>query len=147
VHPNEPADGPYLIGAFFCEKILREGDGVLSFIRVVDRWNIRGTAERMPPTVIQTHVVVMMKSGSFRGTANITLTPTTPSGQQMPAIPIPVVFEGDNDRGVSGAGPIAFPVSESGAYWFTVDVDGRTYTRTAIRITYLRVPSVPQPPQ
>lgn len=120
-----------------------EGDGVPSFIRVVDRWMITGTEDPMPLRVVQTTLVVMMRSGSFRGSSILTVIPTTPSGVQMPAISSPILFEGDDDRGAAIVHPIGFPVQESGAYWFDVAIDGNVLTRTAIRVVYLRAPTPP----
>jgi hypothetical protein len=111
---------------------------VLSFIRAVDRFTITGTAETMPSALLQLTLVVMARSGSHRGSGQITLTPTTPSGEQMPPIAVSVVFEGDDDRGVGIVMPLGFPVAEPGAYWFTVALDGCTLTRTAFRVVYMK---------
>lgn len=132
---------------FFCEKILREADGVLSFIRAIDKWTVTGPAESMQPTIIPLNLVVMGKSGMHRGSGQITLTPTTPSGEKMPPIPLAVVFEGDNDRGFGAIGTIGFPITEAGAYWFEVALDGAPLTYTAIRIVYMRSSFGPSPPQ
>jgi hypothetical protein len=138
---DEPSGGPYLTAIFFCEKALREADGVLSFVRVVDKWTLNSPGETMAPAVLPMTVVVMMKSGVHRGSGQITLTPRTPSGETMPPIHIPVQFEGDNDRGVTASGMIGFPVKEPGAYWFEVSLDGQVLTRTAIRVAHMRIPS------
>lgn len=131
--------GPYLVAAFFCEKALHEKDGVLSFIRMVDRWNVTGPTETMPPTLIQAYLVVLMKAGIHRGSAQITITPTKPSGELMPTIAFPVFFEGDEDRGTGVVAPLGFPVQEDGLYWFDVAVDGQAVTKMPLRIVYQRV--------
>ena len=146
--PMSVTGGPYLAAAVFCEKALREADGVLSLIRIVDKWTVRGTAEVMPQTVIQATLVVMMKSGSFRGSAQLTLTPTSPSGKIMPSIQIPVIFEGDDDRGIGAIAPMGFPAEESGIYWFDLVVEGQSFTKLPLRVQYLRVvPSSSSPNQ
>jgi hypothetical protein len=147
VQQNEPGGGPYLTGVFFCERVLREADGVMSFIRVIEKWTVQGPAESIPPTVIPLTLVVMGKSGMYRGSGQITLTPTTPSGERMPPIPMAVVFEGDNDRGFAASGTIGFPIKEAGAYWFELALDGAPLTYTAIRIVYMRTSLGPVPPQ
>jgi len=63
--------GPYLSGAFLCEKALHEADGVNSFIRMVDRWTVTGPTEGMPATAIQATLVVVFKSGIHRGAGEI----------------------------------------------------------------------------
>ena len=144
---NEPTGGPYITGVFFCEKVLREQDNTLSFIRVVDKWTVQGATEAMPPTTIPLTLAITGKSGVHRGSGMITLTPTTPSGERMPPIPMPVVFEGDNDRGFAAMGTIGFPVKEAGAYWFELALDEIPLTYTAIRIVYIRTSYGPHPPQ
>ena len=146
-HEHEPTGGPYFTGIFFCEKILREPDGVMSFIRVIDKWTVLGPGESMQPTVIPLNLVVMGKSGMHRGSGQLTLTPITPSGERMPPIPMAVVFEGDNDRGFAAAGTIGFPVKEAGAYWFELALDGAPITYTAIRLVYMRTSFGPNPQQ
>jgi hypothetical protein len=147
VPENEPSGGPYITAVFFCERVLREQDGVLSFIRAIDKWTIQGPAELMQPTIIPLTLVVMGKSGMHRGSGQITLTPTTPSGELMPPIPMAVVFEGDNDRGFAAIGTVGFPVKEAGAYWFALALDGVPLTYTAIRIVYIRTSFGPIPQQ
>src|SRR5580658_3004071 len=70
--------GPYLQAALLCEKALQETDGVISVIRIVDRWTVSGPAEDMPQTAIQATMVLMFKSGFHRGPGRLTITPTSP---------------------------------------------------------------------
>lgn len=137
--------GPYLVAAFFCEKVLREFDGTMSFIRIVDKWTVSGPADTMPPTVIQTTLVILMKSGIHRGSSQITVTPTSPSGALMQTITLPALFEGDDDRGVAIVAGMGFPAQESGLYWFDVAVDGQSFTRMPLRVSYLRVGPMSNP--
>ena len=138
--------GPYLAAAFLCEKALTEVDGVVSFIRVVDKWTVTGTTETMLPTVINATLVVMLKSGIHRGSSQITIVPTTPSGAVMPPIVVPMSFEGDDDHGSGFIAPIGFPAQESGLYWFDISVDSQPFTKIPLRIVYLRVAQAPAPP-
>lgn len=139
--------GPYLIAALFCDKVLREADGVLSFIRVVDRWNVTGSTEQMPPTIIQTNLVVLMKSGIHRGSSQITITPTSPSGALLQQVTLPTIFEGDDDHGSAVVAGIGFPVREAGLYWFDVAVEGQPITKIPLRVAYLRVGPIAQSTQ
>jgi hypothetical protein len=91
-------------------------------------------------------MVVSFKSGIHRGPAEIVITPTSPSGTALPALTIPVNFEGDEDRGVSLVLPMAFPVQEPGVYWFNVSLDGQSFSEIPLRVIYHRVvPMVQQP--
>jgi len=130
--------GPYLVIAAFCEKLLREQDGVISLIRLVDRWQIIGPEEQMPPAFIPLNLVVIFRSGAFRGPAQLTISPITPSGNPMPPINASVYFEGDDDRGAAVATPLAIPVTEPGVYWFELKLLGQAVTQLSMRVVYLR---------
>jgi len=138
--------GPYLTAAFFCEKVLREADGVLTAVRIVDRWNINGPTETLTaPAIIQASIVIMFKSGVYRGNAQLTITPITPqTNAKMQVIVIPVLFEGEDDKGVTIVAPLAFPVQEDGIYWFELSLSGqalpaRVVTAIPMRIAYLQI--------
>jgi hypothetical protein len=128
--------GPYLQTAVFCDRVLRETDGVYSLIRIVDRWTVAGTTEQMTTTLIQTNLVIIMKSGICRGAAKIQVIPTSPSGQEMASVQLPVNFEGDDDRGIAIALPLGFPVQEPGLYWFDIQISGQSLTRVPLRVLY-----------
>ena len=137
--------GPYLAAAFLCEKALREVDGVNSFIRMVDRWTVTGPSEVMPSTAIQATLVVAFKSGIHRGNGQLVITPTSPSDVRLPSINVPVLFEGDDDRGLAIVIPMGFPVNEPGIYWFNISLDGRTFSEIPLRVVYHRVAPMEPP--
>lgn len=136
-------DGPYLHTAVFCDRVLREADGIVSLIRIVDRWTVAGPAEQMATTLIQTNLAILMKSGTYQGAAKIQVTPTSPSGVEMASLQLPVNFEGDDDRGVAIALPIAFPVQEPGVYWFDIQISGRSLTKIPLRVLYQQIAMQP----
>lgn len=138
--------GPYLAAAFLCEKALREVDGVLSCIRLVDRWTVSGPTEIMPPTGIQATLVVIFKSGIHRGQAHLRITPVSPSDERLPPIDVPVLFEGDDERGIAVVIPMTFPAQEAGTYWFNVSIDGRSLSEIPLRVVYHWVVPQPTPP-
>jgi len=43
-----PETGPHIVNATFCEKVLIEPDGVLSLIRLVDRFTQTATGPEPP---------------------------------------------------------------------------------------------------
>lgn len=90
-------------------------------------------------TVVQTNLVIMMKSGIYRGPAKLSITPTTPQGAAMPSIQLSVNFEGDNDHGTTIHIPMAFPVQEPGVYWFELSINGQTLSSLSMRILYQQV--------
>jgi Family of unknown function (DUF6941) len=145
--PAMPIDGgPYLLCALLCEKALQENDGVISLIRVVDRWTVSGPTEDMSQTTIQATLAVMFKSGIHRGPGRLTITPVSPSDARMPTMEIPVHFEGDEDRGINVVIPMAFPVQEQGVYWFEIALDGQVLSHIPMRVIYHRVTVQGPPP-
>jgi hypothetical protein len=125
--------------ATFCEKVLREADGVLSLIRMVDRFIVPGTSEEMQITVLQFMVFISFKSGILRGKQKVRLSPTSPTGQDLPAVEMPVLFEGDDDRGPSIGFQVAWPVTEEGLYWWDLFLNDELVTRMPLRVIYQRV--------
>jgi hypothetical protein len=138
--------GPYLQAALLCEKALQETDGVISLIRIVDRWTVSGPTEDMPQTAIQATMAIMLKSGFHRGPGRLTITPNTPRDVALPAMEVPVHFEGDEDRGVNVIIPMAFPVQEAGVYWFAITLDGQVISHIPLRVIYHRVAPMQTPP-
>ena len=138
---QELAGGPYLCAALFCEKILKEADGVLSAVRIVDRWIVRGNAPEMEKVNLRFNVLISFKAGDYRGRVEISLQATTPLGKQLPKFTLPVNFEGDNDRGVGIGLPTQFEANEEGVYWFDVRLAEQLITRMPLRVSYQRNPS------
>jgi len=132
--------GPYLSMAAFCEKTLEEKDGVMSFIRVIDRVNITARGpnppDEMPAGQMPLMAVVTLRSGSARGRHSLTVRPEKPSGEMMPPAETPVLFEGE-DRGVNVVLQITLQADEEGLYWFHVILDGNQFlTKIPLRIVY-----------
>ena len=138
---KHPMGGPYICAALFCEKVLKEADGVLSAIRIIDRFNISGDAPEMAKSMLSFTALISLKSGDYRGRAEISIQPATPSGKLLPKITLAQNFEGDSDRGVGLAAPMQFEVEEEGAYWFDVYFREQVITRMPLRIVYRRNPS------
>jgi hypothetical protein len=148
--PRVPVTGgPYLNSAVFCEKVLRETDGVPTLVRVFDRWTVQGNSPAMPVSVVSAMLYIALRSGTFRGGGSVTVKPTTPSGQPMPQMAFPVQFEGDEDRGPGVIAELKFPAAEPGAYWFEISVmpDADTnaaqiLTQLPLRVIYQRMPQM-----
>jgi len=141
-----PIEGPYLAIATLCERALQETDGVISLIRVVDRWTVNGPTEEMPSTAIQATIVVTLKSGFHRGPGRLTITPFSPRDAKLPAMEVPIHFEGDEDRGINVVAPMMFQVAEPGIYWFSVELDGQIISRIPLRVIYHQTPMMQIPP-
>jgi hypothetical protein len=62
---------PFLALAVFCERVLREGDGTLSTIRIIDRFTIMDSPPQMPLTNLKFTVLIGFKSAHKHGPATI----------------------------------------------------------------------------
>jgi hypothetical protein len=138
--PGE-TEGPYVSMAVLCEKVLQEGDGVLSVIRVVDRLILSpgpGAPEKMPPVPINMPAVISIKSGMLTGQFTIRLTVQMPDGQEKDVGTFPVLLEGA-DRGHNFIVNLVFQAEEQGLYWFGVYLEAQLLTRMPLRVIYQRI--------
>src|SRR5207248_1361178 len=98
------AGGPFVATAVLCEKVLQEKDGVVSLIRLVDRTSVTATGtdapDEMPPIPLSYIAAISFKAGIARGKYVLTVRPESPSGDPLPEVTMPVLFEGD-ERGVN----------------------------------------------
>ena len=139
--------GPHLSAAFFCEKMLKEADGVATFIRMVDILMVpKPEAAPLGPDGKPIHVateitaIVVLKSGNAKGESSIKLVANFPSGDALELFKTNVVLVGD-EKGVNIYAQIPVPITEEGLYWYDVVVDGETITRMPLRIKYVQPPS------
>lgn len=134
--------GPYVHAALLCDQVIEGKDGVLSIIRVVDRFVISasGTAppDEMPPSTISMNIVVMLKSGFYKGRGNLRVVPISPSGKELTELKAGVLLEGD-DRGVNVVLRVQMLMREEGLYWFDVRFEDQLLTRVPLRLVYQRV--------
>jgi hypothetical protein len=136
---REIIGGPFLQAAFFCEKVLQEKDGVMSAIRLVDRFTLSSSAEGapdlMPSINIAISILVSFKSGDAKGKWELKVKPLTPSGKELPGFVGPVLFEGD-ERGASVVIQYGLTANEEGIYWFDVMLNNKLITKMPLRIIY-----------
>ncbi len=143
--PNDADDlmRPWVQVAAFVNVAMQEGPpgNWLSLIRILDRWFFNGTTPEMPPSMLQTTLVVMMKSDNMRGSATVKIRPISPTKKELPSIESPILFEGE-ERGVNIVLPVVMQVQESGLYWFDVLVDDQIFTRIPLRVVYQRAAGI-----
>jgi hypothetical protein len=125
--------------ATFCEKVLREADGVVSLIRMIDRFNVFGGTEEMAPVALSFTIYISFKSGILRGKQKISLRPKSPTGEDLPSMEFPVLFEGDDDRGPGMAIPINWTVEKEGLFWWDLFLNDELVTRMPLRVAYQQV--------
>jgi hypothetical protein len=133
---------PYLQIATICERYILEADGALTLFRVIDRFMLSGPTPDMPPTLLQFTVVVVFKSGHFRGRLELTLATIDPSMNTLSQVNFPTLFEGDDERGCNTIAQVQMQVKEEGLYWITVSLAGQEYTRVPLRVIYQKLPTV-----
>ena len=135
---EDQESGPHLSMALLCERVLQERDGVISLIRVVDRFMVPGVSREMQPSPLQTTLVIGFKSGAATGKHVIRIRPVTPSGMALPEQEFPVLFEG-RDRGPGIVAQIGFMLNEEGLYWIDVLFEDSVVTRIPMMVLYQRV--------
>src|SRR6266540_573773 len=115
--PHPFANGPYLRAATICERVLSERDGVLSFIRLVDRVQLRAVGPSVStesgPLPIGLKLVLMFSSGETRGSHDISILMERPSGLLADLVSQTALFEGE-DRGVNIVARHAARVRDAG---------------------------------
>jgi hypothetical protein len=145
-----PTNGPHVIAAAVCDKVLQETDGVLSLIRVVDRMVIQVAGNQAPPELpegggVSITFAVLLRSGDARGRHPVAIGVEAPDGRSLPPQQIDVMFESP-DTGANIVLNLVIPAME-GIYWLTVSVEGRELTRSPLRIMYQRIPGFPGSPE
>ncbi len=143
--------GPYLSVAVICERVLREQDGVLSLIRVIDRitHTIVGAQlpDPLPPVSYTMWFVLALKSGSARGRQTLKMVQEQPSGLRRDLLEHSIMLEGE-DRGTNFVAQIQAKFEQEGVYWFDVFLNDQFMTRMPLRLTYnlVRRATPPAPP-
>ena len=144
------AKSPYLNAAFFCEKALLEQDGVGSAIRIFDKLLVRKlSGNDEGADVVPITLMIILKSGDYRGKASITVIPYRPSGTERPALKLDVVFPDQPNSGANVVGTINLSPTEEGVYWFDVLLNDELITRVPLEIQLApsQKPSLPPSPK
>ena len=129
---------PHLGVAAICENVIREQDGVMSTIRMIDTFNIKGDAKILPPGVISFVIYVAFKSGEALGERTLELVSYSPSGKKGKSEKQRVMFEG-GEKGVGAVFRVTMTINETGVYWFHVKLNRQDVTKIPLRINYKRV--------
>ncbi|SRR5229473_3495078 len=143
-----PESGPYLKAALLCENVIEDKQGVLSLIRIVDRFMQTavgpGAPAEMPPMDVKVNAVLMFVAGEARGTHDITLTLRRPSGLSSELGTSTILLEGE-DRGANILAQMQLQLPEQGLYWIEVRLENELLTRMPLRVVFGRLSS-PNPP-
>ena len=144
---SDEAGGPYVQVAAVCERVLNEKDGVLSLIRIVDRFVVPvptpAPGAETPAVTINAFLVVALKSGFYEGKGTLRIVPTSPSGKQQPELSSGILLEGQ-DRGMNVVLQLQFVTREEGLHWFDVFFENQLLTRIPVRVLFSWMAGVPK---
>lgn len=140
--PTPPPGGPYVQNALVCEKVLREADGVQSFIRIVDRVTVGAVGTdvptEMPPQTLDLTLALSLKAGDARGRYALKVRPEMPSGEQMPSLEVHLQVEGGERGNNVNIGLNGIPFGQEGLWWFDILFGDHEVllTRVPLRLSY-----------
>lgn len=139
---NPLEHGPYVQVAAFCERVLREADGVISLIRIVDVITHTESGadppRDMPPVTYPLNLVLALKSGRAKGRHEVTIIPELPSGETLPSVTTTAQLEGEA-KGFLVISNINIQFTMEGLYWFSIRFDDDILTRLPLQIRYARL--------
>jgi hypothetical protein len=136
---------PLLLGAFLCEKVLEEKDGILSAVRIFDRLAVLAPTEALRPLVAFT-LLVMIRRGTAQPNHSVTVDVMSPSGVETALETHPIVLTGEPDEGVNMRIEIQLGATEEGLYWIRARLDADDLHLIPLRITFVP-PATPGSPQ
>jgi len=134
--------GPHLAAAFLCEKVLVERDGVMTFVRVVDRFVIPvfenlPAGVQVPTPIIQVTLFVSLKAGLLgTGKYKVSVKGNKPDGSEMPVNTQQVFFQGSEDMGANMGFQMALQSPEEGLFWFDIYFEDALLTRVPMRVLH-----------
>jgi hypothetical protein len=149
-----PDTGPHITAALLCERVITEADGVLSFMRVVDRIMNVATGidppDEMPPMVGNIQMVVALKSDRAKGRHTVKFLMEAPDGASQQIGEQDVNFTPGN-AGANLVIGLQLGLALEGVYWIDVVLGGPRnqpdvlLTRTPLEVVYQRQ-RIPGPP-
>lgn len=135
---QEPT-GPFVGAAFICEQVLKDEQGVISAIRIVDK--IIQTAEGadppvdMPPANVTLKGFVLLKSGEARGRFVVTMRIENPAGIREDLGDLSMQFQGGG-HGNNLILDLQLGITMPGLHWIDVLLDGKLMTRIPLEVVY-----------
>lgn len=149
---REGLSGPYVASAFLCEKVLTERDGVLSFIRVIDRFTVPvlSPGSQLPPGVmppspsVQFTLVIQIKAGDLTtGSYTMRVVLNKPNGEEIQSQEFSIFFNGGDENGVAVISPMALSEPDEGLHWFDVYFEAACLTRIPLRVLRQNIQLMP----
>ena len=132
------------VSVFICEKALREADGILSAIRLVDVFLVsRPPDVPVEQQIVQMHVVAVIRSQTITlGRHTIRLDLLRPNGERRPG---PEQIEATIDepnfpapRGISLAAQVGVVAKQQGTHWWILQLDDEEIARAPFTLLELK---------
>lgn len=132
--------GPFVAAAMFVDTVIEGKDDVLSLIRVIDRMTVNAhgpnVPDDIPPGIVRTNLVVMLKAGKARGAQRFRVDMELPDGSRKKGPEQTVHFTPGESGGVSIFAPLAIEIVSAGLYWTDVFINDRLMSRVPLEIRY-----------
>lgn len=143
---------PLVTVACICERVLREEDGVLSAIRITDKFILRGPeAEPSEVGLVQTTALVMLRAGDLEGPSEVALQVHSPTGKKSKTPHrFPILLQGKTRGPNHGANLIVdllVPAGELGHYKLDILWNGSLLREIPFEITRAPVQASPALPE
>ena len=134
-------DGPHLVTAVICEKVLEEKDGVKTAVRIVDRFTqvfvTRPGVDTIPPMNRRLALLIRFKKGEAGDKHELKLDMIKPAGESTAKVSQTLVFEGGPDRGIDLVSNLDLQFDRDGVYWVDVYLDEIRVTRLPMRVIFI----------
>jgi hypothetical protein len=149
--------GPFVSGAFLCEKVLTETDQVPTFVRVAERFFVPVMPTRLPPgiqlpqlpaPILQCILVVMLKAGDVPGGPYmVRIDHIPPEGPEARGPDVAIMFNGSDENGAMIKSQINIPAPQQGLHWFDVYFENDRLSRIPMRVINqpIQIQFMPQP--
>ncbi len=125
---------PAVAYAMFCERVERDAEGSLRFLRPVQRWTHRDVGPFRPFTL--EFPLALGLTFDVPGTHLVDLVAVSPSGDRSGSDrQAPIVFD-PGKLNSELTGEYSMGVRELGLYWVEVRVDGALVTRIPLEVRY-----------
>lgn len=127
-----------------CQRVLEEKDGVLSFIRVVDRFTVTARGKEVPAEIPPGQLILTAAMGWWGGLGKHTsqIRIVAPGGKVWQS-PIFTVFLDSLERGQNIIANMTLEVKQEGLYWAEFLLNNKVKSRMPFRIIYERLEESP----
>jgi uncharacterized protein DUF6941 len=140
--------GPYLLVAVICERVMKEEDGAITLIRIVDQvtFQVPDTAFVSPALFggipYQIWMFVSFKAGSAKGQRVVTITSASPDGSTLTHdVTQAITFDGKGETGNFLSVQMSLLFRMEGLHWFHVYMDNKPITSVPFRVFLRKVTS------